>query len=202
MVILQSEGDANTMEKGRRTEVPLAAVPPPKCIAGGSSDTHNNHNNGISRVTRGPPPRIGTAYRTAHVSPSSATTSQAGEPSRLVVFPRLYAGATTQPDCGPSGFRSEFSRRALTAQRVRPRCTRARIARGGVKRPSSSRTHTHTNIPTRVAVPLNLDHPSQCRSTERRIPIYLRIGRIPIDRSGKKSGRIEHDRWKLAKLYR
>lgn len=46
------------LEKQRQTEVPLASVPPLKCIAGGSSDTHNNHNNGISRVTRGPPPRI------------------------------------------------------------------------------------------------------------------------------------------------
>lgn len=122
VVILQSERDANASEKGRRTEVPLAGVPPPKCIAGGSSDTHNNHNNGISRVTRGPPPRIGAAHRTAHVTPSWAATRQAGEPSRRVVFPRLYAGATTQPDCGPSGFRSEFSRRAPTAQRARPRC--------------------------------------------------------------------------------
>lgn len=74
VVILQSERDARPMEKGRRTEVPLAGVPPPKCIAGGSSDTHNNHNNGISRVTRGPPPRIGTAHGTAHVTPSSRST--------------------------------------------------------------------------------------------------------------------------------
>lgn len=123
VVILQSEGDANPLEKGRRTEVPLAGVPPPKCIAGGSSDTHNNHNNGISRVTRGPPPRIGAAQSTAYITLSSRVTHQAGEPSRRVVFPRLYAGATTQPDCGPSGFRSEFSRRTPTAQRAaRPRC--------------------------------------------------------------------------------
>jgi len=73
VVILQSERDANMLEKQRRTEVPLAAVPPPKCIAGGSSDTHNNHNNGISRVTRGPPPRIGTAHRTASITPSTGT---------------------------------------------------------------------------------------------------------------------------------
>jgi len=60
--------------------VPLAAVPPPKCIAGGSSDTHNNHNNGISRVTRGPPPRIGTARCAAHITPTTAAVYQAGEP--------------------------------------------------------------------------------------------------------------------------
>lgn len=84
------------------------AYHPPKCIAGGSSDTHNNHNNGISRVTRGPPPRIGTAYGTAHITPSAETTHQAGESSRRVVFPRLYAGATTQPDCGPSGLGPSF----------------------------------------------------------------------------------------------
>lgn len=122
VVILQSERDTNTMEKQRRTEVPLAGVPPPKCIAGGSSDTHNNHNNGISRVTRGPPPRIGTAHCTAHITPSTTAVRLAGESSRRVVFPRLYTGATTQLDCGPSGFRSEFSRRAPTAQRARPRC--------------------------------------------------------------------------------
>lgn len=87
VVILQSEGDGNTVEKQRRTGVPLAAVPPPKCIAGGSSDTHNNHNNGISRVTRGPPPRIGTAHGTASVTPSTGTIHQAGEPSRRVVLP-------------------------------------------------------------------------------------------------------------------
>lgn len=89
VVILQSEGDGNTMEKQRRTEVPLAAVPPPKCIAGGSSDTHNNHNNGISRVTRGPPPRIGTAHRTASITPSTKTIHQAGESSRRAVLPSV-----------------------------------------------------------------------------------------------------------------
>lgn len=129
VVILQRERDANMLEKQRRTEVPLASVPPLKCIAGGSSDTHNNHNNGISRVTRGPPPRIVPP----HVPPLLPLLYwlyyQAGESSRRVVFPRLYSGATTQPDCGPSGFRSEFSRRAPTAQRARPRC-QARTARG------------------------------------------------------------------------
>lgn len=89
VVILQRERDGNTMEKQRRTEVPLAAVPPPKCIAGGSSDTHNNHNNGISRVTRGPPPRIGTAHRTASITPSTGTIHQAGEPSRRAVLPSV-----------------------------------------------------------------------------------------------------------------
>lgn len=89
VVILQSERDGNTLEKQRWTEVPLAAVPPPKCIAGGSSDTHNNHNNGISRVTRGPPPRIGTAHRTASITPSKATIHQAGESSRRVVLPSV-----------------------------------------------------------------------------------------------------------------
>ncbi|KAG7211080.1 hypothetical protein KM043_016441 [Ampulex compressa] len=38
----------------------------------GSSDTHNNHNNGISRVTRGPPPRIGSASGTASATPSNS----------------------------------------------------------------------------------------------------------------------------------
>lgn len=89
VVILQSERDANTLEKQRRTEVPLAAVPPPKCIAGGSSDTHNNHNNGISRVTRGPPPRIGTAHGSASITPSTGTIHQAGESSRRAVLPSV-----------------------------------------------------------------------------------------------------------------
>lgn len=129
VVILQSEREARTLGKGRQIEVPFARVPPPKCIARGSSDTHNNHNNGISRVTPGPPPRMGTAHRTAYVTPSLARILQAGESSRWVVFRRLYTEVTTQPDCGPSGFRFGFSRQARTAQRARPR-RRTRKTRG------------------------------------------------------------------------
>nr|XP_034178728.1 uncharacterized protein LOC117603555 [Osmia lignaria] len=48
-----------------------SAFHPQRHLAGGSSDTHNNHNNGIPRVTRGPPPRIGTAPSTAYDTPST-----------------------------------------------------------------------------------------------------------------------------------
>ncbi|EZA47819.1 hypothetical protein X777_15265 [Ooceraea biroi] len=65
-------------------------------------------------------------------------TADAGESSRWVAYPRLYAGATTQPDCGPSGFRSEFSRRAPTAQRARPRCRAKDSTRRKLPKPVKS----------------------------------------------------------------
>lgn len=107
------------MEKGgqRSARVPLACrVPPPKQLAGGSSDTHNNHNNGIPRVTRGPPPRIGTALRTAHVTPTNGSQhwlaarrerSHGGLPSLGSTAGPLRSQTADRQDSGPS-FRAEL----------------------------------------------------------------------------------------------
>lgn len=119
VVILQSEGEGGRMEKGgqRSARVPLACrVPPPKQLAGGSSDTHNNHNNGIPRVTRGPPPRIGTALRTAHVTPTNGSQhwlaarrerSHGGLPSLGSTAGPLRSQTADRQDSGPS-FRAEL----------------------------------------------------------------------------------------------
>lgn len=76
----------------------------------------------IPRVTRGPPPRIRTALNPAYYTPTTRDehwlATRRERIHRRVAFPRLNSGATTQPDCGPSGFRSKFSHRASTAQRA------------------------------------------------------------------------------------
>lgn len=61
------DGKRETEEGASRA----SAFHPQRHLAGGSSDTHNNHNNGIPRVTRGPPPRIGTAPSTAYDAPTT-----------------------------------------------------------------------------------------------------------------------------------
>lgn len=111
--------EGSRMEKGgqKSARVPLACrVPPPKQLAGGSSDTHNNHNNGIPRVTRGPPPRIGTALRTAHVTPTNGSQhwlaarrerSHGGLPSLGSTAGPLRSQTADRQDSGPS-FRAEL----------------------------------------------------------------------------------------------
>lgn len=111
----RGQQDGKRGQKSAR--VPLACrVPPPKQLAGGSSDTHNNHNNGIPRVTRGPPPRIGTALRTAHVTPTNGSQhwlaarrerSHGGLPSLGSTAGPLRSQTADRQDSGPS-FRAEL----------------------------------------------------------------------------------------------
>lgn len=152
--------------------MPLArGVPPPKQLAGGSSDTHNNHNNGISRVTRGPPPRIGPAPGTAHVTPSCRgehwlaarrERSHDGLPSLGSTAGPLRSQTANRQDSGPS-FRAELRPRnvhtTLPATRG-PRGIRQQPPGVSISRSPGSST-TSTTLVSAARIPRILDRTSR-----------------------------------------